>query len=74
MPKVDLRGRDLITTQDWSVEEIDSALKLARELKLKYCASSSEQNLLHVVLRCLDENQGCLRGRDDLPRWARAVH
>src|SRR3989304_465157 len=36
MPKVDLRGRDLITTQDWCVEEIESALKLARELKVKY--------------------------------------
>ena len=40
MPKVDLRGRDLITTQDWSVEEIESALKLARELKLKYMHGS----------------------------------
>lgn len=36
MPKVDLRGRDLITTQDWSVEEIESTLKLAREMKVKY--------------------------------------
>jgi ornithine carbamoyltransferase len=36
LPKVDLTGRDLITTQDWSVDEIESTLKLARELKSKY--------------------------------------
>jgi ornithine carbamoyltransferase len=36
MPKVDLTGRDLITTQDWSVEELEATLKLARELKSKY--------------------------------------
>lgn len=36
MPEVDLRGEDLITTQDWSVEEIQNTLKLAREFKLKY--------------------------------------
>ena len=36
MPKVDLVGRDLITTQDWSVEEIEATLKLARELRTKY--------------------------------------
>jgi ornithine carbamoyltransferase len=33
MPKVDLTGRDLITTQDWSVEELEATLKLARKLK-----------------------------------------
>ncbi len=36
LPKVDLEGRDLITTQDWSVEELETTLKLARELKTKY--------------------------------------
>ncbi len=36
MAKVDLAGRDLITTQEWSVEELDATLKLARDLKEKY--------------------------------------
>ncbi|HDN01437.1 MAG TPA: ornithine carbamoyltransferase [Candidatus Bathyarchaeota archaeon] len=29
----DLRGRDLITTQEWSIDEIRTAMNLARELK-----------------------------------------
>ncbi len=36
MAKVDLTGRDLITTQEWSLEELDATLKLARNLKSKY--------------------------------------
>jgi ornithine carbamoyltransferase len=36
MAKVDLTGRDLITTQDWSIEELQTALKLAKQLKSKY--------------------------------------
>lgn len=36
MTNVDLTGRDLITTQEWSMEEIDATLKLARNLKSKY--------------------------------------
>ena len=36
MPKVDLAGRDLITTQEWSVDELRATLKLARDLKAKY--------------------------------------
>jgi ornithine carbamoyltransferase len=36
MPKVDLTGRDLITTQDWSIEELRTTLKLAGDLKLRY--------------------------------------
>jgi ornithine carbamoyltransferase len=40
MPRVDLTGKDLITTQDWSVEEIESALKLAREFKSRYKGGS----------------------------------
>lgn len=33
---VSLFGRDLITTQEWSVDEIGSVLKLARDFKKKY--------------------------------------
>jgi ornithine carbamoyltransferase len=36
LAKVDLAGRDLITTQDWSLEEIQATLKLAKDLKSKY--------------------------------------
>jgi ornithine carbamoyltransferase len=36
MPKVDLSGKDLITTQDWTLDELRATLKVARELKAKY--------------------------------------
>jgi ornithine carbamoyltransferase len=36
MAKVDLAGKDLITTQDWSLDELRATLKVARELKMKY--------------------------------------
>jgi len=36
MEKIELSGRDLITTQDWSVEEIEACLRLARDFKTKY--------------------------------------
>jgi len=36
MPKVDLAGKDLITTQDWSLEELQTTLKLAADLKVRY--------------------------------------
>jgi ornithine carbamoyltransferase len=36
LAKVDLAGRDLITTQDWSLEELQATLKLARDLKTNY--------------------------------------
>ena len=34
--KVDLNGRDLITTQEWSLDELKTTLKLAKDLKSKY--------------------------------------
>ena len=34
----DLKGKDFITTQDWSVEELEQALELAAELKAKRAA------------------------------------
>ena len=36
MVKVNLSGRDLITTQEWSIEELQATLKLAKDLKAKY--------------------------------------
>jgi len=36
MPKVDLAGKNLITTQDWSLDELRATLKVARDLKAKY--------------------------------------
>ena len=36
MVKVDLGGRDLITTQDWSIDELVATLKTAKEMKRQY--------------------------------------
>jgi len=36
LPNVELAGRDLITTQDWSVEELVATLKTAKQLKKQY--------------------------------------
>jgi ornithine carbamoyltransferase len=36
MPKVDLEGKDLITTQDWSIEDLEETIDLAKNLKSKY--------------------------------------
>jgi ornithine carbamoyltransferase len=36
MTPVDLFGRDLITTQEWKMEELEEALKLAEEYKRKH--------------------------------------
>jgi ornithine carbamoyltransferase len=36
LAKVDLAGRDLITTQDWSLEELQATLEVARDLKSRY--------------------------------------
>ncbi len=36
MPKVGLAGRDLIRAQEWSIEELEATLELARGLKTKY--------------------------------------
>jgi len=36
LSKVELSGRDLITTQEWSFEELETTLRTARDLKVKY--------------------------------------
>lgn len=36
MPRVDLAGKDLITTQDWSLDELRATLQVARGLKAQY--------------------------------------
>jgi ornithine carbamoyltransferase len=46
MSKVELTGKDFITTQDWSIEEIQVTLRLARGLKVKY-----HQNRVPPLLR-----------------------
>ncbi len=35
-----MAGRDLITTQEWSIDELNATLKLARDLKAKYRRNS----------------------------------
>ena len=32
----DLKGKDLITTQEWSIDEIKATIELARELRKIY--------------------------------------
>ncbi|RLF98059.1 MAG: ornithine carbamoyltransferase [Thaumarchaeota archaeon] len=44
--KVNLYGRDLITTQDWSIEEIEETISLASEFKRKYKDGESIPKLL----------------------------
>jgi len=44
--KVDLYGRDLITTQDWSIEEIGETIRLAREFKKRYRGGEEVPKLL----------------------------
>ena len=65
MPYADLFGRDLITTQEWSREELDATLELAGELKRRYYSGdlpkpTKGQDLLHALLQHLNENQGLL--------------
>lgn len=40
MASFDLHGRDLITTQEWSVEEIDTTIDYAKQLKRLYYSNS----------------------------------
>lgn len=48
-----LRGRDLITTQEWSKEEIDSILETARDLKRKRAAGEPHACLRDKVITLL---------------------
>ena len=34
--KTDLRGRDFISTQEWTKEELETVLQLASDLKMKW--------------------------------------
>ncbi len=45
MPRTLLRGKDWITTQEWSREELETVLALAQDLKLKF-ASGEPHELL----------------------------
>jgi len=36
LPTVSFKGRDLIDTQDWSYEELETVFELAKELKRKF--------------------------------------
>lgn len=53
---VELRGRDLITTQEWSREELDATLKLAHDLKKKYYAGQLQPLLKDKTLFMLFYN------------------
>ncbi|MDH3193567.1 MAG: ornithine carbamoyltransferase [Acidimicrobiia bacterium] len=49
----DLRGRDLITTQDWSVEELETLLAVAKHLKLQQAMGEPHPLLRDKVLAML---------------------
>ncbi len=51
--QTDLRGRDMITTQDWSKEEIETALNVAFDLKRKRVLGESHAYLRDKVLGML---------------------
>jgi len=36
LTQIELRGKDLITTQEWTIEEIEATLNLAKEFRSKY--------------------------------------
>jgi len=46
MPRIELFGRDLISTQDWTKEEIEESLRLAKEFKKKHRAGEQLPSLL----------------------------
>lgn len=49
----DLRGRDLITTQDWSLEELETLLAVAKHLKLQQAMGEPHPLLRDKVLTML---------------------
>ena len=49
----DLRGRDLITTQDWSVEELETLFEVAKHLKLQRALGEPHPLLRDKVLAML---------------------
>lgn len=49
----DLRGRDLITTQDWSVEELETLFEVAKRLKLQRALGEAHPLLRDKVLAML---------------------
>lgn len=49
----DLRGRDLITTQDWSVEELETLFAVAKRLKLQQALGEPHPLLRDKVLTML---------------------
>jgi N-acetylornithine carbamoyltransferase len=49
MVKAELRGKDLITTQEWGYEELESVLDLASEMKInpgKFCSELQGKSLI----------------------------
>jgi ornithine carbamoyltransferase len=60
-----LYGRDLITTQDWSVDELHEALRIAKELKKlsrmgkPWAGYTQEEDFLHGLLCIINEDKSC---------------
>ncbi len=51
--QTDLRGKDLITLQEWTREEIDTALEVARDLKIQRALGQAHPLLRDKVLMML---------------------
>ena len=63
MPRTLLRGKDWITTQDWSRAELETALALAQDLKVKF-ASGEPHELLRAKTNYLIFYNPSLRTRN----------
>ncbi len=62
----ELKGRDFITTQDWSVDELETLFSLAAKLKADRAAGIPTpllvgQDALHDLLRLVDPDQEFVR-------------
>jgi len=63
MPRTLLRGKDWITTQEWSRGELETALALAQDLKIKH-ASGEPHELLRAMTNYLIFYNPSLRTRN----------
>ncbi len=56
MTRVDLKGRDLITTQDWGVEELEAVLRLAETMKAERYSDEHARVLRHKTFMMMFYN------------------
>ena len=49
--QTNLKGRDYISTQDWTVEELETALQVSWDLKRRFALGEALAHLQHLALR-----------------------